>query len=114
MPATRRALLSAALATTAVPAVAQDWPTRPLRIVVPNAAGGAADTSVRLISDRLTQILGQPVVVDNRGGGGGTIAGAAVAQAPADGTTFLVDNFANVVNPLVMTGLGFDYRTSFV
>ncbi|MGG5823167.1 Bug family tripartite tricarboxylate transporter substrate binding protein [Falsiroseomonas sp. HW251] len=104
----------ATLATIAVPAIAQDWPTRPIRVVVPNAAGGAADTSIRLISDRLTQLLGQPVVVDNRGGGGGTIAGAAVAQSAPDGTTFLVDNFANVVNPLVLTGLSFDYRTSFV
>lgn len=104
----------AVLATTLLPAVAHaqetDWPRRPVRVVVPNAAGGAADASIRIVSDRLSAALGQSVIVDNRGGGGGTIAGAAVAAAPADGTTFLVDNFANVVNPLVHRNLGFDYR----
>ncbi|WP_376095953.1 Bug family tripartite tricarboxylate transporter substrate binding protein [Roseomonas sp. CCTCC AB2023176] len=106
----RRAALAAALFAGAARAQEADWPRRPVRVVVPNAAGGAADASIRIVSERLSAVLGQSVIVDNRGGGGGTIAGAAVAGAPPDGTTFLVDNFANVVNPLVHRNLGFDYR----
>jgi tripartite-type tricarboxylate transporter receptor subunit TctC len=82
----RRALLGAALAT---PALAQWAPARPIRLVVPFAAGGAADNGARAIGARLAETLGQPVVVENRGGGAGAIAANAVLEAPADGHTLL-------------------------
>jgi len=82
----RRALLGAALAT---PALAQWAPARPIRLVVPFAAGGAADNGARAIGGRIAETLGQPVVVENRGGGAGAIAANAVLDAPADGHTLL-------------------------
>jgi tripartite-type tricarboxylate transporter receptor subunit TctC len=88
----RRDLLAAgAAALAARPAQAQqDWsPNRPLRMIVPFAAGGAADAGARLFAMALTEILGQPVQVDNRGGAAGATAAIAVAEAPADGHTLL-------------------------
>lgn len=92
-----RLLLIAALALgTACVAAAQDgpYPSRPIRIVQPSAAGGPSDVLVRLIADALQERLGQPVVVENRPGAGGVIGAEAVANAPADGYTILsVGNF---------------------
>jgi tripartite-type tricarboxylate transporter receptor subunit TctC len=69
----------------ALDAVAQPWPQRPVRLVVPNAAGGGSDAVARLLAERLTPALGQPVVVENRGGAGGRQAAEFVAKATADG-----------------------------
>uniref|UniRef100_Q46MR2 Uncharacterized protein UPF0065 n=2 Tax=Cupriavidus TaxID=106589 RepID=Q46MR2_CUPPJ len=66
------------------------WPDKPIRIVVPSAPGGSADAIARLVGERLTKALGQPVVIDNKGGGGGNIATEAVARSPADGYTLLL------------------------
>ena len=88
----RRSLLATALATPAIaqPAIAQPtWPSRGLVWVVPFAAGGITDSSSRVVAQRLSTILGQPIVVENRPGAGGTIGSEAVARAPADGHTLL-------------------------
>ncbi len=82
-----------------LPATAQVWPTRPLRIVVPFPAGNAGDITARAISDRLAQRLGQAVVVDNRAGAQGAIGVDAVAKAAPDGYTLLVTS----LSPLVIT-----------
>jgi tripartite-type tricarboxylate transporter receptor subunit TctC len=74
----------------AVPAMTQDYPTRPLHLIVPYAAGGTADGIARIISKHLGTSLGQTVVIDNRGGAGGLIGAAAMAQSPADGYTIAV------------------------
>jgi len=109
---TRRAALAALLAAPAI-APAQGFPTRPVRMVVPYPPGGGADTAARLIAEPMAALLGQPVVVENRGGAGGSIGAGAVAQAPADGHTILLDAGAHVVNPAILRGLPFDYATAF-
>lgn len=85
------------------------WPERPIRLIVPYSAGGAADSMARLIANDLAARLKQPVIVDNRPGAGGTIGAQAVAQAPADGYTFLFDATSVAVNPSLFPKLGFDY-----
>ncbi len=90
------------------------WPDRPIRIIVGFAPGGATDSSARAIGDRLSAVLGQPVVIENRSGAGGSIGAAAVAQARPDGATFLLDTIVNVVNPHVLRNLAFDYARAFV
>lgn len=87
----RRVALGAGLGFAALgrPALAQAWPSRPIRFVSPWPPGGPADLISRPLAERLTQTLGQPVVVENRAGGGGTIATAAVARAAPDGYTVL-------------------------
>jgi tripartite-type tricarboxylate transporter receptor subunit TctC len=82
----RRALLGAAPALALAPAArAETWPSRPIRLVVPYPPGGGSDTMARIIYPRVAERLGQPIVIDNRGGATGTIGEAAVIQAPADG-----------------------------
>lgn len=70
-------------------AAPQSWPERPIKIVVPSQPGGSADAVARLLGDRLARAVGQPVIIENRGGGGGNIAAEAVAKATADGYTLL-------------------------
>ena len=79
------AVVSIAIACLSGHASAQDWPTRPLTLVVPFAAGGGVDTTARAFTPRLSEVLGQPLVVENVGGGGGMVGGARVAKATPDG-----------------------------
>jgi tripartite-type tricarboxylate transporter receptor subunit TctC len=74
------------------PAAAQEWPTRPLTLVVPFTAGGGTDISARLQAQAISDILGQAIVIENIGGGAGTTAGARVARAAPDGYTFIIGN----------------------
>ena len=87
----RRTALATPLALLAAPALAQaPWPSRPVRIVVPIAAGGALDITARMMAERLQTLLGQPFVVENRAGAGGNIGSQHVAQSPADGYTIML------------------------
>lgn len=113
----RRALaLAAALATGG--AFAQqppaDWPGKPLRMIVPYAAGGAADVFARIIAEGLGKRLGQSVIVDNRPGGNGQIGITAVQRAPADGYTVLFTLTSIIQNPLLNANAGFDPFKDFV
>jgi tripartite-type tricarboxylate transporter receptor subunit TctC len=94
--------------------LAQAWPARPIRFIVSFAAGGAADTVARALGARLAEILGQPIVVENRTGGNTLIAANAALQSPADGYTFLLDAANQVTNPRLMANLPFDYSTSLI
>jgi len=100
------ALVLAALAT--VTQAAQDYPNRPVRVIVSFAAGGPADFVARLIGQRLSENWKQPVVVDNRGGAGGNIGTALAAQAPVDGYTLLLTTSVFIANPSLYRKPGFD------
>jgi tripartite-type tricarboxylate transporter receptor subunit TctC len=90
------------------PATAQDWPSRPVRIIVPNGPGGISDTLARLTSDRMAKIFGQPFVIENKGGAGGTIGTELAAHAPNDGYTLYFGGGAQfMVSPLIKK-LSFD------
>ncbi len=110
----RRSALAAPLALVLpAGALAQPWPGRPIRVIVPFAAGGAADSSARTILPRLGERLGTSFVVENRTGASGSIGGAAVAQSAPDGFTLLYDASSHIVNPSLLRGLPFDYATAF-
>ena len=89
-------------ALVAGPARAQDWPQRPVKIVVPYGPGGISDVLARITADRLTKAFGQPFVIDNRGGAGGTIGTEYAVRSPHDGyTLYLAGGAQLTVNPLV-------------
>ena len=102
------ACMAAALATP-LAAHAQAWPAKPIRVVVNFPPGGAADQLARLVGQPLSEALGQPVVVENRGGANGNIGGEVVARAPADGYTLLMSSGGMVsVNPHLYEKMPFD------
>ena len=90
------------------PTWAQSWPDRPIKLVVPYSAGGAADQTARLIAGPLGERLKTTIVVDNRPGGGGSIGAAAVAKAAPDGYTLLLDATGFTVNPSLLPKMPFD------
>ena len=101
-------LLVSMLLATLQPAAAQTYPTRPVRIVVGFAPGGAPDVVARLVSDSLGARLGQPVVIDNRGGANGIIGAEIVSKAQPDGHTLLVTSASFAINPSITRKLPFD------
>lgn len=111
----RRSLLGAA-GLLAAPrlAVAQEFPSRPLRLVVPFAAGGPTDVMARLVAERLAGPLGQPVVVENVSGAGGNLGAAQVARAAPDGHTILFSTPGPLsINQFLFRNLGYDAATAF-
>ena len=109
----RRQLLQAASASALLPlaiaARAQAWPAKPIRVVVTFAAGGSSDIVARLLQPGLQEKLGQPVIVDNKPGAGGTIGGAEVARAAPDGYTLLLSNTAPIsISPFMLAQPSYD------
>ena len=104
-------LLALALA---LPAFAQEYPTRTITLVVPYPPGGGVDAMARVVADRLSAALGQQVVVDNRGGGSGLVGTRAVVKAAPDGYTLLLGHTGSIsINPSLYANAGFDPRKDF-
>ena len=111
----RRTLMVAATAALACPAAAQEWPTSPIRAIVPFAAGSATDIVGRLFAERMREVLGQPVVIENRAGASGLIGAETVARAPADGNTLLFGtNSTNAAANALFRRVPFDMERDFV
>lgn len=110
------ALLAGLMAWASLPASAQseNFPSRPIRLIVPFEAGGTSDTTARMVAQQLDQALGVRVLVENRAGANGAIGAAAVARAPADGYTLLHTTPAFVINPHVSRTAGYDVFKDFV
>src|SRR5262245_34459180 len=109
----RRTLFACLLLAFAVPAAADAFPSRPIKIVVPFGAGGVTDSAARITARALEKSLGQPVVVENKPGADGAIAAATVKNSPADGYTLFFATSSSLSTPLVMKAAGFDPIADF-
>ncbi|WP_137125897.1 tripartite tricarboxylate transporter substrate binding protein [Roseomonas sp. HF4] len=111
----RRHLLAAASAALAAPALAQPaWPARPVRLILPDTPGTGNDTTARLVAPLLEGALGQPFVIENRGGAGGRIGVEAAFRAPPDGYSFLLGNAgSNGINAAIYRDLPYDLTNAF-
>jgi len=109
----KRVLISAALLLCAGTALAQGYPSKPIRIVVPFTAGSATDIMARIVGEKLSTAWGQSVVVENKPGAGGTVGSAFVAKSEPDGYTLLVVSTGHVVNPVLYPGLSYDTVADF-
>src|SRR5918997_4211909 len=117
---TRRRLAALAAASAILPALAgraaaqaEGWPNRPIRMIVPYPAGGGADTIARLVGNRLAEMWGQQVVVENRGGAGGNIASEAAARSAPDGYTLYLAGEFQATNIHVYPKLSYDPVADF-
>ncbi len=107
--------VAALTVASALPARAQTYPSQPVKIVVPFVAGGGVDQVARIIAPKLSEVLGQPVVIENRGGAGASLGAAAVASAPPDGYTFLLGTGStHGTNSSVYPKLSYDPVRDFV
>jgi tripartite-type tricarboxylate transporter receptor subunit TctC len=103
-----------AFATAPTPALAQPYPSKPVRVVVPFAAGGAVDQLARILGARLQESFGQPVVVENRAGAGGTTGANDVAKAAPDGYTILQNTNGQAISPAIYRSLPYDVVKDFI
>jgi tripartite-type tricarboxylate transporter receptor subunit TctC len=104
---------SVCLAIGLAAARADDYPTRPIRVMVGFSAGTGADITARVVGQRMGQILGQQIVVENKAGAGSSLAAEFVARAPKDGYTLLIASIANPINAVVGSNLSFDFPKDF-
>jgi tripartite-type tricarboxylate transporter receptor subunit TctC len=108
------AVLAAGATLAPVPALAQAWPAKPIRLLVPFPPGGSTDIVARIVAQKLGERLGQPLTVENRGGAGGTIGTALIARAPNDGYTLgVASTSTHVVAPAVYPKLEYDPAKDF-
>ena len=105
---------AAVLAFTAALAAAQSFPTKPIRFIAPFPAGGSSDLLARVLSQRMTEILGQPVIVDNRAGASGSTGTEMCAKAPPDGYTLVLGSIASLaINPHLLKNVGYNPAKDF-
>jgi tripartite-type tricarboxylate transporter receptor subunit TctC len=110
----RRCLVLAVAMVLASGALADTYPAKPIRAIIPFGAGSAADVIPRIVFDELSARLGQPIVVENRGGAGGIIGTTAAAKAEADGYTILANSTAHAITPAMYPNAGYDALADFV
>jgi tripartite-type tricarboxylate transporter receptor subunit TctC len=108
------ALVALSLGALSAPAAAQDYPTKPIKFVVPYPPGGGTDVVARIVNEPLATALGQPIIIDNRGGAAGNLGTDIVAKAPADGYTILFTLSSHTINPKLYEKLPFDVERDFV
>ena len=108
-----RLLFGVALALAAAGALAQDWPSKPVRFIVPYPPGGGTDVIARIVQQRLSEALGQPLVIENRGGAGGALGTEIAAKSAPDGYTFLLTLSSHTINPLLYK-LNYDVERDFL
>lgn len=104
----------AALAVATLPTLAQSYPSKPIRMVIPFAAGGNTDIIGRIFAPKMAEILGQQIIIDNRGGAGGTIGTEAVKRSAPDGYTILMASAGHTINPAMIKKLPYDSVKDFV
>lgn len=114
MHTTRIVVAALALAAAPLASLADTWPDKPVRFVVPNAPGGTTDFSARLIAERLTQQTGKSFFVENKTGASGTIGTGQVAKSAPDGTTFLVNDTTYAMLPALFAKLPWDHANDLV
>jgi tripartite-type tricarboxylate transporter receptor subunit TctC len=110
----RRSLITALGASAALPALADDWPTRQIKIVIPYPPGGPTDISTRIVMEKTGQLLRQPILFDNKGGASGMIGGEYAKTQPADGYTFLATTIAMMAITRHLQPIPFDPDKDFV
>jgi len=110
----RRSVLALPAAIAALPVRADTWPSRPVRMVVPYTPGGGTDNLGRLVAKQLSEVLKQSVVIENRGGAGGNIGAALVAQSPPDGYTMLFTGNGIAISDLLFRNPGFNWKRDFI
>ncbi|MES2183428.1 MAG: tripartite tricarboxylate transporter substrate binding protein [Pseudomonadota bacterium] len=122
MPFGIRSLAATGLAAASLAAVlglapqathAADYPSRPITLVVPSTPGGGTDTQARILASKMGELLGQPVIIDNKGGASGNIGAQFVAKAPADGYTLLAMISSHTINPYVLKSVPYDIDRDF-
>lgn len=102
------------LLSIAVPVCAQDYPSKPIRFIVPYPPGGGTDVIARIVQERLSRTLGQPVLIENRGGAGGSLGTELAAKSAPDGYTVLFTLSSHTINPAIYPKLGFDVEADFL
>ena len=103
-----------ALALVAGASAAQDYPTRPIRMVVPYPPGGGTDVVARIVNEKLAPELGQPIVIDNKGGAGGSVGTEFASKQAPDGYTILLTLSSHTINPKLFPKLGYDVERDFI
>jgi tripartite-type tricarboxylate transporter receptor subunit TctC len=101
------------LTLAAAPALAQTYPSKPIRVVVPFPPGGGTDIVARTVTPKMAEILGQPFVIENRAGAGGNIGTEAVARSPADGYTLVVASASTAINTTLVPNLSWNFSRDF-
>jgi len=109
----RTAIATVLLAAGASSASAADWPAKPITLVVPFVAGGTTDIVARTVGQKLSESLKQPVIIDNRGGAGGTVGATIASKAPADGYTLFLATIAHSIAPGLYKHLAYDFQRDF-
>jgi len=109
-----RRIAIAALALFAGLAHAQDYPVKPIRMIVPYPPGGGTDVVARIVNEKLSQELGQSIVIDNKGGAGGSVGTEIASKAPPDGYTILLTLSSHTINPKLYPKLGYDVERDFI